>query len=258
MSATHDQGRDDGTERSGRWEQALRELAESRSQGESVATRAIGLVRQLNLAPWIALAVAERIVTLQEARELDRVGRCKELQPAVLDRRRSLADLRSLLPYAAHFLAVDLLDAYPGRGWEIRSVIRILDGVLARERQLDGDTPCLLVRRHALGHYLAAVERVLGLMKRTRCDAGMALDIDAGRVTEEFAVEHGQRRRALEAEERQAAHEETFHYPPRRGRTEVRRPQFQHGARDASAPGVARDHWPREVPGHLTRDHWPR
>jgi hypothetical protein len=185
-----------------RWIESLVELAQRRGDGEVVAQRAVQLSRQLNISPWIALAIAERLINLEEARAFDRVGRCRELQAAVLDKRRSMAELRVTLPYAPHFLAVDLLEARPGSGWDIRMVTRILAGVLRAEKKGAEDEPSMKVRERPLEEHAATVERVLAIMRRTRCDAAMALDVEAGHTTEQFAADYIRQKRALEMEER--------------------------------------------------------
>jgi hypothetical protein len=189
-------------ERPERWSESLVELAKRRGGGEALAQRAVQLSRQLNVSPWIALAIAERLINLQEARVFDRVGRCRELQAAVLDKRRSMAELRVTLPYAPHFLAVDLMDARPGSGWDVRVVIRILAGVLGAEKKGSEDEPRLQIRERPLAEHAATVERVLAIMRRTRCDIAMALDVEAGHTTEQFAADYIRQKRVLEMEER--------------------------------------------------------
>lgn len=232
-----------------RWVEALKALSRERGNTEAVALRGLVLARQLNVAPWIALAVAERLITLKEAQQLDRAGRCKELQSAILDKRCTVSELKTLLPYASHFLAADLMEAQPARKWDVRAVIRILDGVLGSEVRTGEEGMSRRVRTRPLEDYGAAVERVLGIMKRTRCDVGMALDVAAGRVDETFASGYISRKRALEREERQAMvqpPEGDSRFPPRHGYGPGRRPEFQR--RDVARPESwpARDHWPRQ------------
>jgi len=229
--------------------ESLKTMARERGDGEAVALRALELSRQLNVAPWIALAVAERLVTLKEAQLLDRAGRCKELQSAVLDKRRSLSELKVLLPYAAHFLAVEVCDAQPGRKWDARVVIRILDKILGAEMKTEGEALSLRVRTRPFAEYVSVVERVLAIMRRTRCEVGMALDVEAGRVAESFAADYIQRKRVLENEERRMMvppGDVRNRFPSRREYEPVRRPVFQRiDARHAAAVPV-RDHWPRQ------------
>lgn len=248
-------------ERSERWISALKALAKERGDSEAVQSRAVALSLQLNLSPWLALAVAERLVTLEEARILDRVGRCRELQSAVLDKHRSLAELRTLLPYAAHFLAVELADAQPGRFKDARPLIRILEGVLATELKTDGEALSLRVRNRPVGEYAAAVDRIMGIMRRTRCEVAMALDVDAARMTEAYAAGYMRQKKDLEMEERRSAApqgEDRFHFPQRRGYDDDRRAVFQRPDSPRPTPAAVRDHWPREPRSTPVRDHWPR
>ncbi len=195
-----------------RWVASLVELAQRRGNSNVVAQRAVQLSRQLSLSPWIALAIAEGLISVQEARVFDRVGRCKELQAAVLDKRRSMAELRVTLPYAPHFLAVDLMDARSGSGWDVRVVTRILAGVLGSEKKGAEDEPSMKIRERPREEYAATVERVLAVMRRTRCDVAVALDVEAGHTTEQFAADYIRQKRALEMEERRLM------TPPPRGR----------------------------------------
>jgi len=246
MSETADQKR--AGERSARWAEALAVTARERGDSEATAQRAIRLCRELNIAPWIALGVAERLITLKDAQLFDRVGRCRELQPAILDKRIPLDELRTTLPYAAHFLAVELLEFRRFEKVEMRLMVRILDGILAAERNLGNEQVTARVRSRSVEDYAAAAEAVLGLMRRTRCDAGMALDVHQGRTTEAFVLDYMRQKRRLEAEERAAAEEAMRPRFPRShndGELRDRRPSFGHGPRPGAMPPVRRDHWPR-------------
>ena len=233
--------------RSGRWVESLLDLARRRGDTDAVGGRAVVLSRQLNLSPWIALGIAERLITMEQARELNRVGRCKELQAAILDKRRTLEEVRSLMPYAAHFLAVELLETRKKDGWNDRVVIRILEAILGAEKKTGDDEISFRVRNRSLDGYSGIVERVMAIMKRTRCDVGMALDVDSGRMTEQFASDYMRQKRTLELEERrvkeaQRQEEEPRRFPPRRQEGgDARRPVFQRSDR-LHAP---RDHWPK-------------
>ncbi len=232
-----------------RWIESLVELAQRRGDGDAVAQRAVQLSRQLNISPWIALAIAERLINLQEARVFDRVGRCRELQAAVLDKRRSMAELRVTLPYAPHFLAVDILDARPGSGWDIRMVTRILAGVLGAEKKGAEDEPSMQIRDRPLEEHAATVERVLAIMRRTRCDATMALDVEAGHTQEQFAADYIRQKRTLEMEERRLMappREDGFRFPPRRVESDDRRSMFHPREQQSPPPAFfPRDHWPK-------------
>lgn len=249
-------------EQTERWVGALLGLAKQRGNSDAVGQRAVQLSRQLNISPWIALAVAERLISLKEAHLFDRVGRCRELQAAVLDKRRPVSELRVTLPYAAHFLAVDLMDARPGSAWDVRVVTRILAGILGAEKKIGEDELSLQVRSRPIAEYAAAVERVLAIMRRTRCDVGMALDVEAGHTPEQFASDYMHQKRTLEIEERRMMApplDDRFRFPQRRADSETRRPVFQRSDYPARAPAAApRDHWPREVNPPIVRDHWPK
>jgi len=189
-----------------RWEAKLVELARSRGDAEAVATRAIQLSRQLNISPWIALGIAERLISMKEARILDQVGRCKELQAAILDKRRTVAELQVMMPYAAHFLAVELADLMKKDAGDIRVVIRILESVLNAERKTGADELSMRVRTRPIEDYAVIVGKILGIMRRTRCEVRMAMEVDAGHVTEQFAADHIRQRRRLAMEEYQNNH----------------------------------------------------
>jgi hypothetical protein len=183
-----------------RWETKLIGLARLRGDSEAVSTRAIRLSRELNIAPWIALGIAERLISMKDARHLDRVGRCKELQSAILDKHRTLAELREMMPYASHFLAVELADLMKHEAGDIRVVVRILDSVLNAERKTDADELSMRVRTRPVADYAAIVRKILGIIRRTRCDVRTALEVDAGHMTEQFAVDHINQRRRLARE----------------------------------------------------------
>lgn len=186
-----------------RWEEKLVSLSRSRGDSEAVGLRAIQLSRQLNISPWIALGIAERLISMKEARILDQVGRCKELQSAILDKRRTMAELRVMMPYAAHFLAVELMEVLKTEARDIRIVIRILESVLNAERQTGEEELSMQVRNRSPDDYLVIVRKILGIMRRTRCDVRMAQEVDAGHVTEQFAADHIRQRRRLAMEEYQ-------------------------------------------------------
>jgi hypothetical protein len=237
--------------RADRWAESLKELSRSRGNPESTGTRAVQLGRQLNISPWIALGVAEGLLTLSDARLLDRVGRCRELQSAILDKRRTIEELRYQMPYAAHFLAADVQEQGRKKNWDDRTVIRILDAILGAE-QRKGDAISPKVRVLPVADYVVAVDRVVGIMRRTRCDVAMALDVDAGHTTEEFAAAYIRQKQALEREERrqrlQMSREDQPHFPRRRENSEPdgRRSVFQGGERQPPRmPMTTRDHWPK-------------
>ena len=188
---------------SDRWEKKLVELARSRGDAEPVARRAIQLSRQLNISPWIALGISERLISLKDAKLLDQVGRCKELQAAILDKRLTMDELHVMMPYAAHFLAVELMELMKNEVRDIRVVIRIVESILNAERKTDIEELCMRVRTRAINDYAVIVRKIIGIMRRTRCDVRMAQDVEAGHVTEQFAADHVKQRRRLAMEEYQ-------------------------------------------------------
>jgi hypothetical protein len=190
------------SKRSDRWIDGLRVLARGRGDADAVWQRAVELTRQLNIAPWIALAVAEGIIPLKAAPLLDRASRCEALRGAVLDKRKTMDELRTTLPYAAHLLAVELVEFLGKTDWELRKVTTVAEGLLNQEKRLDeGGRTSLPVRTRSLEEYAAAVARVRHLIERTGCNMRMALDVEAGRLTEAYVVQYVQQRRRLVREE---------------------------------------------------------
>lgn len=192
--------------RSQRWVEGLMDLASRRGDSEAVGKRAADITRQLNIAPWVALGVAERIVALQDAPLLDRAARCEELQTAVLDKRLSMEQLKTTLPYAAHFLAVELVDLL-GRGdWEQRKVTAVTEALLHEEQRRDEQGAPLPVRTRSLEEYAAAVRQVRRLVEQAGCSLSMAVEVAAGRLTEAYVQDYvAQRRRLVREELRQQA-----------------------------------------------------
>lgn len=187
--------------RSERWIEGIRDLARRRGDGDAVWQRAVALTRQLNIAPWIALAVAERLVSLKDARLLDRAGKCVALQEAVLDQRKPLAELKTALPYAPHLLAVELVDLLGRTDWEMRKVTSVAEGLLNQEKRADEKGGLLPVRTRSLEEYAVAVRRVRRLIEVTGCNLRMALDVEAGRLTEDYVQQYTRQRRRLVREE---------------------------------------------------------
>ncbi len=251
-------------ERSERWLESLVKLAKERGNSEAVSRRAVQLSRQLNISPWIALGVAERLITLKDAQLLDRAGRCKELQSAILDKRRTIDELKYMMPYAAHFMAAELSDAYADRKWDERAVIRILEGLMGAEKKTGDEDMSTRVRTLTVEEYAVAVERIMATMRRTRCDVGMALDVDAGRLEEQFASDYMRQKRTLELEERRLREplpDERPRFPPRYGSDDGRRPVFHRSdaaPHSTPQPFQGRDHWPRDTKSPVARDHWPK
>ena len=189
-------------ERSQRWEQGLIDLAKERGDSEAVGQRAAGLVRDLNMAPWIALAVAERLIPLKDAELLDRAARCKELQGAVLENRMSVSQLRVAMPYAPYILAAELMPEFPEGVLTQRELTEVFKAILRGERCLNEDGAVLPVRTKPKSEYVALVNRMLALMKETRCGLPMALDMALGRLTEAFIREYAAHRGLLDRENR--------------------------------------------------------
>ncbi len=169
-----------------RWIEALADLARQRGDADAVWRRAVQITRQLNVAPWIGLAVAERLITLADAARLDRVSRCQALQAGVLDKRKSIAEMSASFPYAPYFLAADLADALNDSRWTARQTLPIAEALLSLEKQTDAEGRPLPVRRRPLADYVSAAERMGALMTQTGCEASMAADVEQGKVDEAF------------------------------------------------------------------------
>lgn len=195
-------------DRSQRWERGLIDLAMERGDSEAIGQRAAGLVRDMNVAPWIALAVAERRIMLKDAPLLDRAARCKELQGAVLDKHMTLAQLRVAMPYAPYLLAAELMPELPEGGVSQRELTEIFKAVLRGERCLNQEGEVLPVRTKPTSEYLGLVKKMLVLMKETRCGLPMALDMVMGRLTEGFVREYAAHRGLLDRENRARIMEE--------------------------------------------------
>lgn len=166
-----------------RWLAALTALAERRSSPPAARQRAIGLCRQFGFAPWVALAVAEGLVTLPEAAALDRAAKCKELQNAVLYDRRTVEELRRTLPYAPYFIAADLLAAgLPG-------LQRMSDALVIARGLLAPPTPAPAmilpghqVRLRPAADYAGAARRILALAHNQGLPLIDALEVETGRL----------------------------------------------------------------------------
>lgn len=188
----------------------MKDLARGRGDAEVIGRRAAGLARDLNIAPWIALAVAERILPLKDAQLLDRAARCKELQEAVLDKRMSVSQLKVAMPYAPYLLAAELLPGLPGGTWTLRELTEVLKAVLKGEQKRDEGGQALPVRTKPAAEYAALVNRMAVVMKETRCGLTMALDMALGRLTEAFIREYAAHRRLLDRESRARIMEERY------------------------------------------------
>ncbi len=178
-------------------------LAESRGGSERVARRAVDICRNMNIAPWVALAVAEGLVPLKDAAVLDRAARCKELQSAVMDQRKALGELRRQRPYASYLLAADLVDALGADGLGMPSATEIAEGLLAAERQMGEDGSVLSLRGRPFPEYVAAARRIREIMARTGCELGMAIEVATGRCDESFARQYAEQKKRLADEESQ-------------------------------------------------------
>ena len=186
-----------------RWLQSLIDLAGRRGDPEPVWRRAADICRNLNLAPWIALGVAERLISLQDAALLDRAARCKELQAAVLDQRKSLADLRTALPYAPYLLAAELVDRLGRATWRLPEALEVARALLLRERQMNDDGTRKPVRQRSFEDYAAAAERIRTLMERERCDLPTAINVETGMLDPKMLREYTRRKRSADSEWRQ-------------------------------------------------------
>lgn len=199
--------------RSRRWIDGLRDLARCRGDGDAVWQRAVDLTRDLNIAPWIALAVAERLVPLSEAALLDRAARCEALQAAVLDQRKSVGELKTMLPYAPYFLAAEVVEMLGRKEWDLRKVTTVAKHLLEHERQIDDAGRARPVRRRTLAEYAAAVKHVRRLIEQVGCTMPMALEVASGRLSEAYVQQYVRQRRRLAHDERRAAEQRDC--PPR-------------------------------------------
>lgn len=204
--------------RSRRWEEGLVKQALDRGGSHAVAQRAVALVREMNIAPWVALAVAERIISLQDARLLDAAARCKDLQSAVLDARVPVPKLRATLPYAPHMLAVEVLPLLPPGQWTQRELVKVLQVLMQAEQRRDEDGRILPLGTRSAQEYAQTVGRMGRLMTETRCGLAMALDVMLGRITETLVRQHAAHRRQLVHEQREQLQRETRRavFPARR------------------------------------------
>ena len=211
-----------------RWLTALIELAERRGDAEAVWRRAAGICRQLNVAPWIALGVAERLISLRDAPLLDRAARCKELQAAVLDRKLTLDELKTTMPYAPFLLAAEL-SGNPGNGtWRSPDVLQVVRALLARERKFNEDATMRPVRSRPLEEYAATLERIRNLQQTTGCDLQLAIDAETGLVDAALVRKHAAERKRVEDLDRAYRERRPFDRE-RRGRPGASRPGSQPG-----------------------------
>jgi hypothetical protein len=187
--------------RSERWTEGIKNLARSRGDGDAVWRRAVDITRELNIAPWIALAVAERLVALKEAPLLDQAARCVELQSAILEKRKRIGELKTTLPYAPYLLAVELVALLGKNDWELRKVTNVVKSMLNREQKQDERGAPMPVRTRSLDEYVAAVRRVRRLVEETGCSLAMALDVDAGNLSEDYVHQYVRQRRKLVRDE---------------------------------------------------------
>jgi hypothetical protein len=160
-----------------RWLAPLKELAERRGDPPGVAARAAGICRQLRVSPWIGLGIAEHLISLDDAAVLDRAARCKHLEHAVLDQRRSLDELRKALPFAPYLLAADLVEHLHARGLGYADALEISRGLLARERPVDADGMPTPVRGQPLATYAASAEGILRLREQEGLDLRTAIEV---------------------------------------------------------------------------------
>jgi hypothetical protein len=225
--------KDHHKEKPARWMLGITELARQRGDADGVGQRAIDITQRLNVAPWIGLAVAERRISLTEAAQLERAARCQALQAGVLDKRKTLAELRTSFPYAPYFLAADLADALGDSQWTVREAIPVAEALLTLERQSDEDGRPLPVCRLTLDEYISSARRLRALMTETGCDAGMAADVEQGKVTKEFVCAymrqknwfHNPRRRDGVGPGDVVARPRGFQRPPARARSDREGPR---------------------------------
>lgn len=205
--------------RSRRWAEALVEQALQRGGSRTTGERAVALVNEMNIVPWVALAIAERLVTLVEAKLLDAASRCKELPAAVLDARIPIPQLQATMPYASHLLAVEILPLLPPGSWSQRDLTKVLHLLLQAEQRRDEQGELLPVRTRTVSEYAQTVTHMSKLMDETRCSISMALDVALGRMPESLVRQVAAHRRRLNHEYREEMmrQERRSAFPDRRG-----------------------------------------
>lgn len=184
---THD---DNTTSRTGaeeRWVSSLRTLAEKRGDAPGLVKRAAALSRSLKISPWIALAVVEGLVNLKEAAILDGAAKCPTLRDAVLDRRALIADLKCALPYAAYFLARDLLSISGSPVKRMSDALLVAQGLLENEKTFREDGTLAPVRLFPTAEYMVALRRIFTLKQRERFDLETAMEIELGQLSLDLA-----------------------------------------------------------------------
>lgn len=205
--------------RSKRWAEGLVEQALQRGGSRTTGERAVALVNEMNIAPWVALAISERLITLAEGKLLDAASRCKELPAAVLEARIPVARLQTTMPYASHLLAVELLPLLPTGSWSQRELTKVLHLLLQAEQRRDEQGELLPVRTRAVPEYGNIITHMSKLMGETRCSLSMALDVELGRMPESLVREVAAHRRRLNHEyrEQMMQQERRYAFPDRRG-----------------------------------------
>jgi hypothetical protein len=168
-------------------------LAERRGDAEPVWRRAAVLCRTLNIAPWIALGVAERRLTLADAAVLDRAARCKQLQEAVLDKQMTLDELRTAMPYAPYLLAAELVEPLGAAGGRLPELVEIARALLSREPQPSEDGTRRPIRQRPLADYVAAAGRIRALQRTERCDLKLAIECETGLIGLDLLRQHTRR-----------------------------------------------------------------
>ena len=106
-----------------------------------------------------------------------------------------------MLPYAAHLLAVELVDLLGRKDWEQRKVTAVTEGLLNEEKRRDENGVVLPVRTRPIEEYAEAVKRVRRLVEQTGCALSMALEVAAGRLTVAYVEDYVRQRRRLVREE---------------------------------------------------------
>ena len=203
------------TNRDERWLASLAELAAQRGDSDGLLRRAGSICRELRISPWIALGIAEGLIRLADAEVLDRAARCKDLQGAVLDRRMSLAELRTTMPYAPYLLAADLVEQIGGpTRWAVREAFAVADRLLALEIKVQADGTLAPVRTRPAGEYVSAAVRVAELRAQEGLDLDTAIEVAAGLLDVALAR---RRKRVLSAPPREGQDRRPFRPDSRRG-----------------------------------------
>lgn len=214
-------------------------LAQSRGDADRIWRRAVTICQEMNIAPWVALAVAEGLIPLKQAVVFDRAARCKDLQAAVLDARKSIDELRAHRPYAPYLLAADLVEALASEGLTMPPAMEIAEALLSVEAPIAPDGCVLPLRQRPLSEYVRVARRIGELVRKTGCPLSMAIDVGTGRADETFVARYVEQKRRLQsdAEQRRNRFNDARRTPRRFPAVDRYRPDRKPAPRPGDVPG---------------------